>query len=209
MYDLVKQQVDQRNREIATEAVVEAALGVLFSFLVFGFVFVASWVACFLVVGYSRAVPTASLIVLVYALVALYSAWRRVNPLENLTPLTPGEEAAAEILQATGHGAFAPHFTRHSLAGFGTVLIGGPANILQSIATWRHRMPHSSAILTDAAGLLERAGEGVDLEQAGNPQAAFLLHRLGLVKVIGTYRGPGRRIVLTTRGEELVHAGSK
>ena len=75
-----------------------------------------------------------------------------------------------------------PIIRRASLAGYASLLIGGPANLLDAWALWRSRIRADDALLDGAGKLLKDAVQGVPADQVNNPSAVALLARMGLIK---------------------------
>lgn len=201
----IQQAVAARNRELAIEAVIEAALGVLFCALVFGGVYVIAWFALMFMISFdaSRASQYALGLTAIYATVATFSAWRRVDPLANVRRLSDVEESLMMMGPMLPYGiGMQP---RHATAGAAVVLIGGPANLLEAWATWRHRLPSSGRVIESAAEVLQQAAHEVQVQQVADPLAAQVLHRLGLIKVTGERE---KRLGLTEKGRGVL-AGSR
>lgn len=191
--------IAQRNRELSLQAGVELVLGVIFTIVVFGVVFWIAYLAGFFCLSFWRPMNFALIVTGIFAVVAVCSAWRQVDPFANVMPLTEGQEFRQDLAQSLGYAAGVPVVTRGSLAGFGSVFIGGPANVFDAISTWRHRLPAGGTLRRSAAELLESARNGIDLEQISDPAAALLLHRLALVRVVPTSKHSSR-LELTQKG---------
>lgn len=191
-----------RNRELAVEALIEAALGVLFTLLTFGFVFVLGLSAGWLVgrrVGLS-AVGFAWIVTGVFFVTAVISAWRRVDPLAGVDPMTFEQEVLTALSQTSAQMLyFSP---RHASAGVAMVLLGGPSNLFSAIGTWRHRLNDDDAIVHVAAEVLRASAAELDLERVRTPHAALLLRRLALIKV--THREGRPVVVATEKGREIL-----
>ncbi len=200
----IRTAIEKRNRELAFEAAIEAALGVVFSLIVFGGVFgIAwlSWVYFFSGFEFARATQVALGVTALFAVVATVSAWRRVDPMSNLEPLSDFEESLMLMGPALPYGiGMQP---RHAVAGFASLLIGGPANLFDAWVTWRHRLPSDAVVFEKAAGVLQQAEEEMEMARIEDHRATLVLYRLGLVKQIG---GREKRLALTEKGRDMLRS---
>ena len=180
----VRSKVRDRNRQLAFEAAVEVVLGVLFAALTLAFVF---WITWLFGGGLARMAGLAGwhlalIITGLFLIVTTVSAWRQVDPLAGVDPMTAAEE------MLTGASLASPEMLyfspRHATAGAAMLLLGGPANVFTAVGTWRHRLPGDTTVITDAATLLCRCGTGLAVERITTPRAAVLLARLALIKVV-------------------------
>lgn len=207
LQDRLAEMVRSRNRELAGDALLKAAIGVVFSLLTFGFVF---WFGWFFGIYFSRqlnlpAWQFGALFTGVFLVAATWSAWRRVDPLAGVAPLTDREWFLMMLSQAAGGlGYFSP---RHASAGFAVVLIGGPAGIIEAFGVWAHRIRADAGVIEDAARLLDRCEPQLPIAQVHNLAAAFLLYRLALVKLIG--QEEERVLRLTEKGLTIVSRSKK
>ncbi|MFK7959350.1 MAG: hypothetical protein AB8G96_02405 [Phycisphaerales bacterium] len=199
----VARRIAEENRDVTLDAWVTPGTGVAFTVLTFGFVFVLTWMLAFLLGGgrHSEA-GVAATITGVFFAVGTYSAWRRVDPLANLEPEDASLFGSAALTMATGMPvAFHP---RQATAGAAAFLIGGQANILESIGHFRSGIPTDSPRVNTAAELLVSAERGVRLDsldaadsansagsagRAGSAEAIVLLRRLGLLRVTRVANG--------------------
>lgn len=198
----VRARTRARNRELALEAIIEQSIGALFTTMTIGFIFGFTW----LIVIFSGGPfglarwQFAGLVAGTFLLVTFISAWRRVDPLGGVSPLSPGQEMATLISLATpGVMYFSP---RHASAGAAALLIGGPENILNAFGTWRHRLPTGGRLYDQAAGVLVAAEAEPPASSIEQPRAAILLSRLALIKVVST--GSTAKIMLTEKGRLLL-----
>jgi hypothetical protein len=190
--------VHRYNRELAGEALLKALLGVVFSILVFGFVFWFGWA-----VGWFVARPLGleawhcgALLSGLFLVVATWSAWRRVNPLAGLEPLSDEQRMLTLLSQVTpGLLSFSP---RHATAGAAVVLIGGPANVFEGLGIWASRIRADEPLIAEASRLLTACSTNYPVEEMREPAAALLLRRLALIKVIPS--GDSAALTLTDRG---------
>lgn len=184
---IVRKAVIHRNREILLEAAIAATAGVIFSLITFGVLWWLMWIFCWFTIGRGSAVMVASVGTAIFVLVAVVSAWRRVDPLEHLSPMTGRQmltqDAAGALTLATG----VPIMTRHSTAGAGVVLIGGPANIFEALSLYRHRIRAGHRQIAQAAELVDRVSAGdvaIDQLDEADSQALHILSRLKFIKVV-------------------------
>lgn len=92
--DRIQRLVRARNAEIAFEATVEIGLGVLFTLIVYGFIYLLAYlISGFITLAFLRWSPWPALATGVFLLVAFWSAWRKVDPLAGKDPLSVGELA--------------------------------------------------------------------------------------------------------------------
>ncbi len=198
----IRKLISQRNNEIMLHAVIELALGVLFCVLVYGFVFVWMWgLGGFFATQLSLTRTQFALSVVgLFMAVCFFSAWRRVDPLQSVAPMTDTQLMLTYISLASPNLLyFSP---RHASAGVAAILIGGPKNILSAIGNWRHRLPGSSSLVAEAADLLILAQHGVAINMIPSPRAAVLLRRLALIKPVD--HGHDIEMVLTENGRETL-----
>jgi hypothetical protein len=197
--------VRERNREIAIDATIKVLLGVLFSLLVFGFVFWGTWLVGFFV-GSSwniRPWQLGLLVASLFFVVALWSAWRHVNPLAGLKPLSDEQLLLTIVSQATADVVyFSP---RHALAGAALLLIGGPANIVEAVGIWAYRIRADGPLVDEAARLLTLCEGGCPPERVREPAAALILRRLALIKVVPS--GDDVVLTLTEKGLTALTGG--
>ncbi|MSQ93984.1 MAG: hypothetical protein EXR98_05440 [Gemmataceae bacterium] len=205
LQDHLAEMVRRRNRELAFDAILKAGLGVVFSFFTFGFVFWFAWFVGFFFGRQMNLVPWqfAGMFTGVFFVAATWSAWRRIDPLAGLALLSDREWFLTMLSQAAGGlGYFSP---RHASAGFAVVLIGGPAGVMEAIGIWAHRIRADAGLIDDAARLLDRCESVVPIGQVRNLTAAFLLHRLALVKLVP--HGDQSALTLTDKGLAVVSNG--
>jgi hypothetical protein len=197
--------VRRRNREIASEALLKAVLGIGFSIVVYGVLFWMGWFVGWFVAKYLNLHPWqfGALLSGLFFVVATWSAWRRVDPLADLKPMTKQQLLLTMISQASpGVLYFSP---RHATAGAALILLGGPANVIEAFGIWAHRLRADSSLIEDAALLLAFCEAELPAEEVREPRAALLLRRLGLIKVVP--RGDSAALALTDKGFSV--AGGK
>src|SRR5437660_1188795 len=80
----------RRNRELAFEAALKASLGVLFTLVTYGVLFWMGWFVGVFIAGYLNLRPWqfGAILAGLFLVVAAWSAWRRVDPLAGLEPLS-------------------------------------------------------------------------------------------------------------------------
>jgi hypothetical protein len=200
--DRISQMVNQRNRELAADAMWKAVLGIAFAAVTFGVLFWMSWFVGIFVAHYLslRAWQFGAILTGLFLFVTTWSAWRRVDPLAGLKPLTDAQMLLTLIGQATG--AFVYFSPRHATAGAAIVLIGGPANVFEAFGIWAHRIRADAALLEQAARLLAMCQAELSAEEVREPAAAFLLRRLALIKVLP--RGDSAMLALTDKAVTLL-----
>lgn len=196
--DRIRRRVRTRNREFLIEAAIEAALGVVFSLMTFGLLFLIALYVLFRTgapFGLTRW-QFALILSAIAFVVCLISAWRRENPFEGLKPMTDAQMLMTLISQA------APGYVnvnRHAVAGMAMLLLGGPANLVSALGTWCHRLPSDRQILDQAAEVLSACNPELDLESLDRLRAALLLRRLGLI----IPRGDSTIIMITDKGRAV------
>lgn len=173
----------QYNRGLAFDAGLKAILGLGFSLLTFGFVFWFGWFLGLFVAGTLglQAWQFGVVFTVVFLIAATWSAWRRVDPLAGLKPLSEKELMLTLVSQAAGLLYFSP---RHASAGAAVVLIGGPAAILQALGIWTYRIRLDSTVIDEAAEILAACKEKCPAKAVRRPAAVLLLRRLRFIKVI-------------------------
>jgi hypothetical protein len=196
--------VQARNRELVGDALLKAGLGIVFSLLTFGFVFWTAWIVSFCYVSWlgMSAWQLAAIVTGVFFIVACWSAWRRVNPLAGLAPLTDSQRFLTELSHLSG-GEFVYFSPRHASAGFALILIGGPANLVEAFGIWMHRLRADAEALDQAARLLPECRDGCSSHLALRFGAgAILLHRLALIKMVP--RDESAMFTLTDKGHSIL-----
>jgi hypothetical protein len=198
---VLKKAVRSVNSDHEARAAIQLVLGALFTFLLFGALLGVLWMfGPWRHVGWP-ALPSSLALVGLLLAVAFWSAFRRIEPMRGVDPLTPTQELAIKASWVVpGAVVTSP---RHATAGTASLLIAGPLNMVDAIASWRSRIKVDQALYYAAADLLGRAAEGVDLEFVDDPRPFVLLRRLRLIKVEERPEGLGR-IVLTQKGRDAL-----
>lgn len=193
------------NRERKADALLKAVLGVVFMAFTFGFVFWGGWFLGFFI-GRSLGVESwqvGAVLTAVFLVIAIWSAWRQVNPLAGLGRLSDRQWMLTMLSQSSGSLLyFSP---RHASAGLATILIGGPENLFRAIGLWRDQIRFTPELLDEAARLLLECREPLPLDGIHVPEAALLLRRLALVKTLP--HDDSVALVLTDRGVSLANTG--
>lgn len=194
------------NRKIAGEALLTAALGLGISLVVYGGVFWLSWIAFFFWLRGLRIgseTTSALLVTAVFALGGIVAAWRRHDPMDSVRGMDPDMH---DLQMGLGYALGVPVVNRQSIAGFASLLIGGPANVLEAFALWRKRLPADAMTAADAVQLLEQSRHNLTLNATHDRKQIVLLHRLGLVK---TAAQSGRiTLALTMKGAEFLNGST-
>jgi len=199
--DAVRAAIAERNREIAVEGWVELGMGVGFALLTYAAIFWLIVIFSFFSGGLC-CMPTwllAPLVTLIFAVVSVISAWRRVDPLAALEPMSDAEELVVVLSLATPNVMVVN--PRRVVAGFAWLILGGPVSVFSAIESIQHRMPDDEALVRSAAEMLSGAERGMTVESVSDARAAVVLRRLALIK---HESGPGKgRIVITEKGRSL------
>jgi hypothetical protein len=201
----LREMVSGYNRDVRLEVLFKSLLGLGFSVLVFGFVFWLAWFTglFFTASLHLHAWQFAILVAGLFLIVATWSAWKQVDPLAGLQPLTDQQRLLTLISQATpGVVYFSP---RHATAGAAAVLLAGPANILEALGIWVWRLRLDPMLLEEAARLLNACNANYRIEEIREPEAALLLKRLALVKLVPL--DDSSALTLTEKGEKIVKGG--
>lgn len=196
--------VADRNGDHAGTAAIQAGTGLgcslVAAFLVFtvGAFLGASWWS------WQHATGLGWLAVVTYMGVATWSAWRRVEPLASLSPLTDAERARRELEDrfADGAGQAATALRRESVAGFADLLVAGPRNLFRAWGSWQQRVALDPALTKRCRGLLEASSADRGAPAGTDPLAALCLVRLGLAQ---SATGPDGavRVLATAKGRAL------
>ena len=203
--DRLSQMVTRRNRELAFDAGFKALLGIAFSVITFGVLFWMGWVVGFFLAFHVNvyAWQFAAIVSGLFLVVAIWSAWRRVDPMAGLKPLTEAQMLLTLISPVTpGVMYFSP---RHASAGLAVVLIGGPAGVFEAVGIWTHRLKAEASVIEQAARFLVACRAGLPVKQIEAPAAALLLRRLGLIRVVQT-GDESTSIRLTDQGFNVLSA---
>ena len=190
------------HREDAFRAIIQMVSGIAVTVVTLGFLFCATWIfgGFFADLIGLRRTSFSLAVMALFGVVSIVSAWRSVDPLKGVKPMSDIEMLMLEISLLTPRlGYFSP---RHATAGAAWVLIGGPANVFDGVRSWRERLRANEVLLRSSADLLDRCRANVPVRQLGPAaSAAVLLRRLGFAKVVG--RGPTAELALTERGRTL------
>jgi hypothetical protein len=205
LIDRLTQVVRSHNRELAFDAGLKAFLGIVFSCITFGLLFWLGWFVGLFFASYLHldAWQFGLILTGLFLVVATWSAWRRVDPLAGLQPLSDAQLLLTLISQASGSLLyFSP---RHSTAGAAMLLLGGPANVLEAFGIWAHRIRFNPSLIQEASHLLEACQTPVGAEQVSDPAAAWLLKHLAFIDFIPN--GDSAQLVLTEKGLSFLHGG--
>lgn len=189
--------VHTRNRELLVDAGIKAALGIAFSFFTFGILYWFGWVLGF-AFAYRlnlEAWQFGAIFSGTFFVAAIWSAWRRVDPLADLAPPNAAQDIIRLITHAAGGVYFSP---RYATAGAALVLLGGPANVFEALGIWAHRLCVEPGSVEAAARLLEECDPPLPFDRIRDLQAAVLLKRLALVKAVP--HGESHALTLTDKG---------
>lgn len=184
---IIREAAGKRNRELTTEAVISAVLGGVFCLLTFGVLWWLAWIVSWYAIGSDHAVFVAFAVAGLFFVVAVASAWRSVDPLENVSPMSDRQMAAQDAAGALSLATGMPIITRHGAAGGAVVLIGGPANIFEAISLLRHRIPCDTRCARQAAEIIEHIpSQGMELKgvEPDEARAICTLSRLSFVKIV-------------------------
>src|SRR5262245_26342023 len=190
------------DRKIVGESLTTLLVGLVTSVVVYGVVFWLSWLAFTIALPQYRigsAATTALLITAVAVLVSVFSAWRKHDPFQNVQGMDPKVQG---LQMSLGYAMGIPIVNRQSLAGIASLLIGGPANIMDAIAIWRTRLRADARTLESADQLLRACRQGVAPSMTLERKAVALLYRLGLIKAV--QQGDSVMIQATAKGMELL-----
>jgi len=202
---------------LGAQAAAEGISGVIFTLLIFFGVFWISWLVMFIFVNLSMKAATwaALSVMVVFAAVSVWTAWKKIDPLAGMRPYDAADAAAdaATMVTSLTLGPVMFRFNRFSSAGFALLLISGPSNLLEALATWRGRIPEGDIedVSRRAASLLMACGEeGIESTaiDAQDTSAVVLLRTLGLAKL----RQPDMRtrilwLKTTQKGRDLLGTG--
>jgi hypothetical protein len=190
------------NRELWFEGVMKALLGAGFSLVTFGMLFWFWWFVGFFMAGSVglQAWQFSTLLTGLFLIVAIWSAWQRVDPLAGLPPLTNQQLMLTMISQASPNLLyFSP---RHATAGAALLLLGGPANLFEAFGIWHYRLSVEPSLIEESAHLLEACEPNYPIEHVHEPCAALLLKRLALVKIVPTETSTA--LALTEKGASIL-----
>lgn len=203
--DRLSRMVHRRNRELAFDAALKALLGIGFSLVTFGVLFWMGWFVGFFMARHLNlhAWQFGAIVTGLFFVVATWSAWRRVDPLAGLAPLSDRQLLLTMISQVSGE--FLYFSPRHATAGAAIVLLGGPAGVFEALGTWAHRIRADSTLIEEAARLLALCQAELPAKEVREPAAAFLLRRLALIKVVP--HGDSAALTLTDKGFAVLSKG--
>ena len=196
----LRETIDARNGELLGDTIMQGVMGAGFSVVTFGAFWFITWMLLGgYKAGYSDPIPLG--VTAIYVAAATWSAWRGVDPVANLVPLTRGEAAKREIEDAVRNvvgGGFEKIARRESIAGCANVLIAGPKCLLAAWSAWRKRVNADPALIESAAALLGEDPRPVE----GSERGALLLVHLGLASL--ELGADGDVVVVTTaKGKQV------
>lgn len=193
-----------RNASLAQDAGIQGGLALVFGVLTFG----GFWWIAWLMFGSFRAgalSPIPLALTAVYAGAATWSAWRGVDPLGGLSPLTQGEasrrDLEAAVSELVGGSGLETIGTREGVAGCADWLVAGPRGVFAAWAKWRRRIVLQGEVLDEAVALLSAARAGGAL-LAGREGGGVALLALGLARFELDAEGEGRAI-LSAKGARV------
>jgi hypothetical protein len=199
--------VRRHNRELAFDALLKGSMGIVFSLVTYGVLFWMGWFIGFFVARHLNLQPWqfGAMVAGLFLVVALWSAWQRVDPLAGLKRLSDRQKLLTLISQASpGLLYFSP---RHATAGAALILLGGPNNVVEAFGIWAYRLPGAGSLVEEASRLLTSCQTALPAEEVREPVAALLLRRLGLIKVIPSEDSAS--LTLTDKGLALLGGGKK
>jgi hypothetical protein len=202
LYGLVR----GHNRELMFEILLRAFLGLVFSFFTFGFLFCLGWFFGWFVAGslHLRPWQFGLLLAGLFFIVAVWSAWRQVDPLADLQPLTDEQWLLTQLSLASSNVLyFSP---RHAVAGSAVLLLAGPRSVFQAFGLWTHRLRADRALIEEAAQLLRECTDTYPVQEIRQPAAALLLRHFALIKVVP--QGASATLTLTEKGSKIL-SGAK
>ena len=194
--------VRRHNRELAFDILLKASLGIIFSFFTFGFLFWAGWLCGWFVFGSFLLKPWqfGAFVAGLFFIVAVWSAWRRVDPLAGLQRMTDEQWLLTQLSLASPDILyFSP---RHALAGAAVLLLAGPSSVFQALGLWAHRLRADQALIEEAAQLLAECSASHPVEEIRRPLAALLLRHFDLIKVVP--QGDSVALTVTRKGSKIL-----
>ncbi|VAX41818.1 hypothetical protein MNBD_PLANCTO02-158 [hydrothermal vent metagenome] len=202
----IRRLIEDKNRLFLADVLIQLGTGMLFSFLIYGFLFMLALflsgvsISVFDKKSGLSPVSIAMIVVGLYFAVATWSAWRRVDPFRGVKKMTDRQKLLTMISQMTPHTLyFSP---KHASAAFASLLLGGPVNFFTAWGTWKNRYPTNAELIDDAAEMMKGTTKGLPIDQVTSVEAALLLRRLGLITVTKQYEG--EVIEPTEKGRKLL-----
>jgi len=202
----LNQLIAAENRRIIGEAVIAMLVGAATCILVYGGMFWIVYLALYFTRPFGLRQPAlASLVITgVFMLFSVISAWRRVDPIDDVEAMDPAKQS---LQMSLGYMAGVPVLNRQSIAGFASLFIGGPMNLIDGSTLFRSRIRCDASTIASAAGILSACRDGLPLSPALLPAAIGLLFRLGLIKAAS--HGSGAiELHLTAKGLEAQPVGT-
>lgn len=194
MQDRLQALLTDENRRLAFETSLLAVIGLAICLVVFGLSFVLLLIPYF---GIPRVV-SALIGTTLLAVGSLVAAWRQVNPLEGMAPLSMDERMEMKVRNAIGAYGGSPRF---ALAGLKMLFMSGPTSLFAAWRDWRRRFTWAPEVVDAAADLLAACQTPQPLQQVAE-EPALLLLELRLAKVVG--EDAHARLSITQRGKELI-----
>ncbi len=191
--------IEARNRELMTETAVDAAMGVFATVLTAGILYCIAWFVFKTIAGRGFPASTVALCTTaLYVVVSAISAWKQVDPFVGLKPMSDTDHLLFAV--SAGVNGYV-HMNRHTVAGFATLLMGGPVNLVSALGSWLHRLPTDPQVIDQAVEILAACRPEIDLKKArASFPAAVLLRRLNLI----VPRADSTVVTLTEKGREVI-----
>jgi hypothetical protein len=203
--ELLADMVRRRNRELASEALMQALSSIIFTSLAFGLVFYLGWYGgteLGPLLGLDPWLFGAGFGVFFLVLATLWS-WERSEPATGFEPLTP--QQLIDTLQGRAKDSAIP-LGPEPRSDLTMLFFGGPAGVIKALSVWNHRLRADDDLIDEAARLLAECRDGCPIEQVCAPAAAVLLRRLALIKVMNG--GESVTLKLTDKGYALLEKAS-
>lgn len=185
--DTLEQLIRQRNRERRTDGYMQLVLGILVTSVASGCI-----LFCIVVAGFG--LPLSCLATAIFLAAATWSAWNKVDPLQDVT-----------VDDFAPRGPLLGRGMRGRTAAFAAAIISGPRLLLEGWRALRLVIPYDQEALVQIEDLLRRChGEWIPVDQVGHDQAYAIARMIRLTKDAPGTDGAGDRLKLTDRGRAVL-----
>lgn len=202
--DRIAKLVRKRNKKLQNEALIDLGIGAFWLTVIYGSLLVLSCV-WFMRVRVDSPETWAFWLTVGTAGCCGLVAWRQVEPMRGIAPMTDTQRALTFISQASPNVLyFSP---LHAGAGLVELMSSGFRPFFDGLGQYLNRVSESPDVQTQAAEILVQTANGLPLRSVGSPEALLLLRQLKLVRI--EIRGVTDTLLPTERGERLLRLSPK
>lgn len=198
--DRIAKLVGRRNKKLAEEAQLDVAMGLFWLTVIYGMLLALSWM-WFMRARFASPGQWSLGFTIGTATCCALLAWRQVDPLRGIAPMTNTQKALTFISHASPHMLyFSP---LHAAGGLVELLTSGFRPLFDGIGQFLNLLSTAEDVQSQAADMLAKAERGrFAMQSIKSPEPLLLLRQLKLVRV--ELRGVTELLLPTERGEALL-----